>query len=254
MKKLILTCTFLLASLYNVTAADETKTYLFLPDQSIVLQTGGFMGIHEIHTVTGRFQLTVDFETGAASFHQVDATLSEGPFLYTQSLDVLFNMTELTGTIISDTEINFTGKTAEAHPVDVNLVVTHRDNLVELTGGTIPPCCDFFIYNLDAVAHEFLQTYYVNGVNGDDNNDGLSPKTAFATIQKGIDMAEDGDTIIVYPNLYTEYIKFLGKNITLTSTDPTKSHIVKSTTISGMVVFRGTEDTSCTLTGFNIDG
>jgi hypothetical protein len=254
MKKLILTHTFLLATLYSATAAGETKTYLFLPDQSIVVQTGGFMGIHETHSVTGRFQLTVDFETGIASFDRVDATLSESPFLHTQSLDVLFNMTELVGTIISDTEINFVGKTAEAHPVDVNLVVTLSDNSVELTGGTFPPCCDFFIYNLDAVAHEFPQTYYVDGVNGDDNNDGLSPKTAFATIQKGIDTAYDGDTVIVLPGLYTEIINFLGKNITLTGTDPTSSLIVKTTTITGLVVFRGTEDASCTLTGFNIDG
>ncbi|MHC4657227.1 MAG: right-handed parallel beta-helix repeat-containing protein [Planctomycetota bacterium] len=253
MKKSILTYIFLLASFHSVTAAGETKTYLFLPDQSTVVQTGGLAGIHETHSVAGRFQLTVDFETGVASFDQVDAILSESPFLYTQSLDVLFNMTELVGTVISDTEINFIGKTAETHPVDVNLVVTFRDNSVEMTGGTFPPCCDFFIYNLDAVAHEFPQTYYVDGVNGDDNNDGLSPKTAFTTIQKGIDMAEDGDTVIVLPCLYTESINFLAKNITLKSTNPTNSNIVKTTTIEGMVMFRGTEKPNCTLTGFGFD-
>lgn len=76
----------------------------------------------------------------------------------------------------------------------------------------------------------------------------------FNNIQAAVDDSNDGDTIIVYPGLYAESINFLGKNITLKSTDPTKSHIVKSTTISGMVCFRGTEDPSCTLTGFNIDG
>lgn len=254
MKKLILTYTFLLAGLYSVTAAADTKTYLFLPDQSTVLQTGGFMGIHETHTVTGWFKLTVDFKTGTASFDQVDAKLSESPFLYTQSLNVLFNMTELVGTVISDKVINFTGKTAEAHPVDVNLVVNLSEDSVQMTGGTFPPCCDFFIYNLDAVAYEYPQTYYVDAADGNDNNDGLSPKTAFATIQKGIDTAEDGDSIIVYPSLYTENINYLGKNITLKSTEPTNSIIVKSTTITGTVVFRGTEGPRCTLTGFNIDG
>ncbi|MHC4086485.1 MAG: right-handed parallel beta-helix repeat-containing protein, partial [Planctomycetota bacterium] len=107
---------------------------------------------------------------------------------------------------------------------------------------------------MDAVAYEFPQTYYVDGINGDDNNDGLSLKTAFATIQKGIDTAEDDDTIIVYPSLYTEYINFLGKNVTLKSTNPTNSNIVKTTTIEGMVMFRGTEVANCKLTGFNIDG
>lgn len=254
MKKLILFFIFLQANLCNVTATGKTNTYVFLPEQSSVVQTGGFAGIREIHSIAGRFHLTVDFETGMASFDQVNATLSESPFLYTQSLGVLFNMTELAGTVTSDTEISFIGKTAEAYPVDVNLVVTLRDSSVEMTGRTFPPCCDFFIYNLDAVALEFTKTYYVDAVNGDDNNDGLNPKTAFATIQKGIDNAADGDTIIVFPGLYTEIINFLGKNISLKSTDPTKSHIVKSTIISGMVYFRGTEDPSCTLTGFNIDG
>jgi len=254
MKKLVVTCIFLSASLYSVTAVAETKTYLFLPEQSSVLQTGGFMGIHEVHTVTGRFQLNMDFDTGIASFDKVDVILSESPFLYTRSLNVLFNMTELNGTITSDTEINFVGKTAEAYPVDVNLFLILSDNSVELTGGTFPPCCDFFIYNLDAVAHEIPLTYYVDGVNGDDNNDGLSPDTAFATIQKGINIAQNGDTVIVYPGLYTESINFLGKNITLKSTDPTNSNIVKHTTIAGTVVFRGTEQACCKLTGFNIDG
>jgi hypothetical protein len=53
--------------------------------------------------------------------------------------------------------------------------------------------------------------------NGDDNNDGLSPETAFATIQKGIDTAEDSNTVLVYPGVYTEEIDFLGKAITVRS-------------------------------------
>ena len=107
---------------------------------------------------------------------------------------------------------------------------------------------------MSAIAIESPSTYYVDAANGNDNNDGLTPDTAFATIQKGIDSAEDGDTVIVFPSLYQEIINFLGKNITLTSTDPANTNIVKSTTIEGMVVFRGTENANCTLTGFKIDG
>ncbi len=76
----------------------------------------------------------------------------------------------------------------------------------------------------------------------------------FNNIQEAINDANDGDTIIVQPGRYTENINFLGKNITLTSTNPTNSNIVSSTTIDGVVHFRGTEDLCCTLTGFNIDG
>jgi hypothetical protein len=255
MKKIFLALTFLLGSLCNAAAFGVTKTYLFSPEQSTVVQTGGFAGIHETYSVTGSFTLTVDFDTDLASFDKVDAILSEGPFLYTRSLGVLFNMTELAGTVISNTEINFVGKTADFHPVDVNLMVILQGSSVEITGGTFPPCCDFFIYELRAIAFECPITYYVDAVNGDDNNDGLSPQTAFATIQKGIDTAEDGDTVIVYPALYTENINFLGKNITLTALKQHVSSIAKNTaTIEGNVQFSGTENPKCTLTGFNIDG
>lgn len=95
-------------------------------------------------------------------------------------------------------------------------------------------------------------TYYVDAVDGNDNNDGLSPETAFATIQKGIDVALNGDTVIALPGVYNERINFLGKNITVRSTDPTDPSIVRATTIAWGVNFQGTEDASCSLTGFNI--
>jgi len=72
---------------------------------------------------------------------------------------------------------------------------------------------------VDMGAYEFGPDWYVDGVNGDDNNDGRSPETAFATIQKGINSAEDWDIISVYPGVYQETINFIGKAITVQSAE-----------------------------------
>jgi hypothetical protein len=82
----------------------------------------------------------------------------------------------------------------------------------------------------------------------------------FNSIQLAIDSASDGDIIIAQPGLYQESINFLGKNITLTSTNPANPNIVAATIIGyddgneAIVTFRGSEDTNCTIVGFNING
>ncbi len=75
----------------------------------------------------------------------------------------------------------------------------------------------------------------------------------FNDIQAAIDDSNDGDTVIVQPGLYGETIHFLGKNITVTGTNPTSPNVVAETTIDGSVVFSGTEDPNCILAGFNIN-
>ena len=78
----------------------------------------------------------------------------------------------------------------------------------------------------------------------------------YPTIQAAIDDANDGDVIIVQPGTYEEDIRFLGKNIILTSINPADHNIVSSTIIGyngGYLTFCGTEDPNCVLSGFTVN-
>jgi hypothetical protein len=60
-------------------------------------------------------------------------------------------------------------------------------------------------------------TYYVNAADGNDTDDGMSWETAFATIQRGIDEANNCDTVLVGPGVYNESLFFLDKGIMVKS-------------------------------------
>lgn len=70
---------------------------------------------------------------------------------------------------------------------------------------------------VDMGAYEFNGPfcYYVDVARGSDLNDGWTPKKAFATVQKGIDVAREGYTVAVAPGVYREDIDFRGKAITV---------------------------------------
>ena len=102
--------------------------------------------------------------------------------------------------------------------------------------------------------------YYVDTVNGSDDNDGLTPQTAFATIQKAIDSAYNGDTVIVADGTYTgpgnRDIDFLGKAITLQSENCPESCIIDSNGTEAEFhrgfYFHNGEDANSVLDGFTI--
>jgi len=77
------------------------------------------------------------------------------------------------------------------------------------------------------------------------------------TIQDAIEAAEDGDIIVVEPGVYYEQIDFLGKDITVRSTDPEDPAVVAETVIDGrkrgsVVTFQNGESTDAVLQGFTI--
>ena len=100
-------------------------------------------------------------------------------------------------------------------------------------------------------------TWYVASPPLGSNKNPGTEEQPFATIQTGIDKAVDGDTVIVAEGTYVENIQFKGKNIILTSTEPSNWNAVAKTIIDGnqagsVVQFGGTEDESCVLSGFTI--
>jgi hypothetical protein len=74
------------------------------------------------------------------------------------------------------------------------------------------------------------KTYYVNASRPNNNGNGLKPATAKKTIQAAINLAQDGDTILVYPGEYTP-IKTNNKKITIKSVKgAAQTKIVKTAT------------------------
>jgi len=61
--------------------------------------------------------------------------------------------------------------------------------------------------------------FHVDRANGNDSNTGRSRATAFATIQRAVDEAIDGDTVLVWPGVYREEVTFNRKAVTLQSAD-----------------------------------
>ncbi len=110
----------------------------------------------------------------------------------------------------------------------------------------------FFGFSSDSLC----ATWYVDA-SVSSPGDGTSWGTAFKTIQQGIDAVSHGDTVIVAEGTYVENIRFKGKNIVLTSTDPLNAAIVEKTIINGgkagsVVTFAGAEEETCVLCGFTI--
>jgi hypothetical protein len=101
-------------------------------------------------------------------------------------------------------------------------------------------------------------TWHVATDGSDITGDGSEAKP-FATIQQGIVMASDGDTVLVHPGIYRETIDFVGKNIVVGSLLVTTGDegYIHQTVIDGhqdghVVTFENGEAATATLSGFTI--
>ena len=76
-------------------------------------------------------------------------------------------------------------------------------------------------------------------------------------IQHAIVRGQAGDKIVVAEGTYHEDINFIGRNLTISSTDPNDPAVVAATIIDGssrVVTFANGEDAGCVLSGFTITG
>lgn len=101
----------------------------------------------------------------------------------------------------------------------------------------------------------FAIDYFVSSVSGNNGNDGLTPGTAFATIQRGIDAANfgGGDIVFVADGVYAGAINYSGKDVIVRSTSDNPAACIidgGGTTIG--VQFVSGEPMTATLEGFTI--
>ncbi|MHC4517288.1 MAG: right-handed parallel beta-helix repeat-containing protein [Planctomycetota bacterium] len=93
--------------------------------------------------------------------------------------------------------------------------------------------------------------YHVNAATGRDWNNGLSEGYPFATIQKAIDTARNGDTVLVWPGTYREDIDFGRKAITVQSAADAAVIVAAD---AYAFSFFGAESSKSMLTNFVIKG
>lgn len=93
--------------------------------------------------------------------------------------------------------------------------------------------------------------WHVDRNGGNDFNSGLSRSNAFATIQRAVNEAEDGDTVMVWPGVYPEQVKFASKAITVQSAD--EAAVVRAPSTPGYAFsFYGAEGSRSVLRNFVI--
>ena len=93
-----------------------------------------------------------------------------------------------------------------------------------------------------------VKRIYVSTLGSDENGDG-SEEDPYSTIQKGIDIANDGDSVFVAAGNYIENINFNGKNISVIGED---QRPLLTQSMGSAVTFDNGETSNCFLSGFTL--
>jgi hypothetical protein len=136
------------------------RHYRFVPRLSHLEISGGFAGVHYDSHIRGAFDLELGYVQDIAlpvlspfaRFRDVRA-VAEHPMLDPAlSLERALNLSGLRGTYEDGDphEVWFSGEDGQGAPIRLEAEWVGR--LLHLTGANEPPCCDFFQYEINAIA------------------------------------------------------------------------------------------------------
>ncbi|MBN1352602.1 right-handed parallel beta-helix repeat-containing protein [candidate division KSB1 bacterium] len=110
---------------------------------------------------------------------------------------------------------------------------------------------DMGVFYFDQTAFYQGPTWHVS-INGNDETGDGSFDYPFRTIQHGIEIATDFDTILVAPGTYYENIDFKGKAVVVQSEAGADNTFIDGSHAGSVVTFASGEDTTTILIGFTI--
>lgn len=105
---------------------------------------------------------------------------------------------------------------------------------------------------VEASKGEGLWVFHVDQARGRDSNSGLSRNAAFATIQRAVNEAIDGDAIMVWPGVYRETVIIEGKSVTIQSADDAAVITTPNVANAFAFSFYSAESSRCVIRNFVI--
>ena len=134
---------------------DSLQQLRFIPSRSTLDVTGDFAGVRQQFFTYGKFGLNAGYEGGPhAEFMGVDSWLvPDSALTFVWHTDRILNLSGLEGTFAPSDPSRITFQGVDGQGVPFHVTAVQRGRLLHLVGENDPPCCDFFKYKLNALAH-----------------------------------------------------------------------------------------------------
>ncbi|QEG37817.1 hypothetical protein [Bythopirellula goksoeyrii] len=172
---------------------DLLRSYRFIPRLSTLHQTGGLIGTDFHMPISGPYDFITGYQGSDsplpslnpyAQFANVEATVQHPFYMEPHNIDNFLNLSGLDGTPVHHgphglVVYHFSGFDSQESRVDLHVATFRR--WMFMRGGTEPLCCDFFGYDIKAIARQIPY--------GDFDDDGNVGASDLAAWQSGHDAA-----------------------------------------------------------------